>query len=323
MGRIEAGSFISISGKVLAVEDISAVAWTGSFLIIGADEAVGADGNENYIQLLQKTKNGYAVHKDILLLQGDETEGNELDIEGIAAEGDYVYVIGGHCLKREKVKQTRTQKKNRKKFHADKMIEERNRYWLYRIKIDSKGNKLKRQKITLREIITNDPALHPFSHIPSKENGVDLEGIATRDGWLYAGFRGPVFRENYVPVLRLQFNAPEKNYQLLYVQLGGRGIRDITTVSDGFLLLAGPVGDGTDSYQVYHWNGKDMIPGNDLKKRERGALHLLGELTPPPNGKVEGITVLREKEAEYQLIIAYDGAENKNAALRHFRVPRP
>jgi hypothetical protein len=77
--------------------------------------------------------------------------------------------------------------------------------------------------------------------------------------------------------------------------LGGRGIRDLTAVSDGFLLLAGPVGDGSDFYQLYHWNGRDVLPGSNVKDDEQGKLQLLGEITPPSEGKVEGVAVPEEQ----------------------------
>lgn len=322
-GRIETGPFIRVSGEILAGSDISAVALFSSFLVIGSDEAVGIDSNENYIQLLGKTDNGYAVHKNLLLLQGDQAEGKELDIEGIAVEGDYAYIVGAHCLKRQKVKKARSQEKNRKKFQADRLEEERNRNWLYRVRLDKEGNELERQRISLREIIRQDPVLDPFSRIPSKENGIDIEGIAAKDGWLHVGFRGPVLRENYVPVMKLKFDDPEKTNELLYVQLGGRGIRDITKISDGFLILAGPVGDGEDSYQLYSWDGQSVIPGKDLKDVEQGRIHLLGDITSPEKGKAEGVAVLREEETGYQLILAYDGAENNDTVLQYLRVTRP
>src|SRR5262245_60839271 len=76
-----------------------------------------------------------------------------------------------------------------------------------------------------------------------------------------AGFRGPVLRENYTPVLRFTFAVPVIESDLLYVNLGGRGIRDLTRARGGLLVLAGPVGDGPGSYQLYFWDGKDCLPG--------------------------------------------------------------
>jgi len=254
------------------------------------------------------------------LIEGNETDGNELDIEGITVEGRHIYVIGSHSAKRKKIKESRTYHKNRKKFQDRKIEEEKNRDWLYQVRIDADGHALEKRRITLRKIIQNDPVLKTFRRIPSKENGVDIEGLAAQDGWLYIGFRGPVFRENYVPVMKLKFADPEDSYELLYVRLDGRGIRDMAGVSDGFLILAGPVGDGTDSYQLYHWDGKDVIAGKDRNPDEMGKLHLLGEINPPQEGKVEGLAVLQEQPTLYQLIIAYDGVNDTDKILQHFQV---
>ena len=66
---ITAGLFLHLSGKIMAAEDISAVAKIDSFLVIGSDEGVGEAGNENYIQLLQEEEDGsYRAKNNILLL---------------------------------------------------------------------------------------------------------------------------------------------------------------------------------------------------------------------------------------------------------------
>ena len=40
-------------------------------------------------------------------------------------------------------------------------------------------------------MIAKSDVLAPFTRLPAKENGVDIEGIAVRDDLLYVGFRGP------------------------------------------------------------------------------------------------------------------------------------
>jgi hypothetical protein len=306
-----------ISGEILAQENVSAVARFRSFLIIGADEA--AD-RANCIQLLAMNQDGSCAATGSILLMKDE--GKELDIEGICAEGDLVYVIGSHSSKRKKIKADSSWKKNRETFHQDKIEDEISRDWLYRLRLNDEGKAADKDRISLRGIIHNDPALKAFCGIPSKENGVDIEGIAVKDGWLHIGFRGPVFRDNYVPVLRLRYEEPEK-YELLYVQLGGRGIRDLAAVSDGFLILAGPVGDGSDSYQLYHWNGKDAVPGKDRRPEELGKVQLLGEIPPlDASCKAEGLAVLEERQDSWQLVIAYDGAKDQNRLLQRFSLSR-
>ena len=103
----------------------------------------------------------------------------------------------------------------------------------------------------------------------------------------------------------------------MYINSGGRGIRDITRVSDGFLIVAGPVGDGPASYQLYHWDGKDTVPGKDIAAKNIGKLCLLGEIWRPNGSKVEGIVVLQEKKTSYELIFVYDGVEKEGAQLFH------
>ncbi len=306
--------FISISGEIPALEHVSAVEQFRSFLIIGADEGTGKEKDENRIQLLKMNNDGScAVADSILLMKG---EGKELDVEGICAEGDQVYVVGSHSSNRKKIDEDSSWKENRESFHQDKIEAEASRDWLFRLRLNDAGKVIAKDRISLRKIIRNDPALKVFCGIPSKENGVDIEGLAVKDGWLHVGFRGPVFRGNYVPVLKLRWEEPEQ-YELLYVRLGGRGIRDIAAVSDGFLILAGPGGSGSESYQIYHWNGKDTVPGKDRKTKDQGKLRLLGEIPmPDENSKAEGLAVLEEREDSWQLVIAYDGAKDQNRLLQ-------
>ena len=316
--------FEKLPKNIMASEDVSAIAKIGSFLVIGSDEGVGKDKNENYIQLLKKgADESYEVHSNIFLFEGNKTDGKELDIEGIAVNGNTVYVVGSHSSKRKKVKEEKKYNKNQEKFKNYEIEDERNRDWLYRLTIDSQGKEVTKDKITLRGIIKNDTILKTFSNIPSKENGVDIEGLGVKDEWLYIGFRGPVFRDNYVPVMKLKFDDPEGTYNLLYIELGGRGIRDMTSVSDGFLILAGPVGDGPASYQLYHWDGRDALPGKDRSVADIGKIRLLGAIRPPKNGKAEGVVVIEEEDTLYNLIIVYDGVKNRDNVMQRFRLAKP
>ena len=55
-----------------------------------------------------------------------------------------------------------------------------------------------------------DQRIQDFVNAYLQENGVDIEGLAWRDGELIAGFRGPVLRANYVPVMRFTFDKPKR-----------------------------------------------------------------------------------------------------------------
>lgn len=315
---------VEMPEQILAPEDVSAVERLGRFLVIGADEGVGEGGKKSYIQLLTKRDNrAYELHSDILLLEGGKKRGKEMDIEALAVEGDVLYVLGSHSSKRKRVKKSKKYKKNRKAFRAAKIKDERNRDWLFRLTIDAQGKETARERISLRNLIADDPVLKPFQQLPGKENGVDIEGLSVRDNWLYIGFRGPVLRGNYVPVMRLKFDNPENSYELLYLELGGRGIRAMASVTDGHLVVAGPVGDGPASYRLYHWDGKDLLPGRDRSRSERGNLRLLGEIIPPEQGKAEGLVVLQEEDNTYHLAIAFDGVTDKDNILKYYRLDKP
>jgi hypothetical protein len=320
-------SSVELLGDVKAPEDVSAIAKLGALLVIGADEAVGENEDQNIIQLMEQVgANSYKVSKDILLFEGDKEDGKEMDIEGIAVSGNLVYVIGSHSAKRTRIKESEKYETNREALHEEEISPEKNRGWLYRLEFNDDGDVQDKDHISLRDIIEDDEVLKTFSKLPSKENGVDIEGIGAMGDSLYLGFRGPVLRGNWVPVMKLEFDD-QKEYELLYVDLGGRGIRDITSVGDGFLLIAGPVGDGPTSYQLYHWDGKDMIPGEDRDPKDVGKLILLGEIEPPMSvdpparAKAEGIVSLKQQGTEYDLIVVYDSGAN--GAAQRFRVPKP
>lgn len=313
---------VAFGRHIQASEDVSAIAAFKDFLVIGSDESVGEDENENYVQVLRQTgMNQYDVDHNILVLKGNKEDGKEMDIEGIAVSGHDIYVIGSHSRRRKTVKSDEKYKANRKTFSHDEIRDEKSRYSLFRLTVDANAKETKRKKISLRDIIKDDPVLKTFDKIPSKENGVDIEGLAVKDDWLYVGFRGPVFRENFVPVMKLKFDDPGNSYELLFVDLGGQGIRDITSVSGGFLILAGPVGDGPGSYQLCFWDGNDMVPGSNRRTEDVGHVSLLGELNPPQNGKAEGIVVFeRPQDATYDLVIVYDGAQCGEA--QRFHIPK-
>ena len=306
------------TGCIGAAEDLSAIGRVGPYLVIGGDEAVGPDKNLNIVQVLSKQEDGqYVVGEDILLPDVDNG-GGELDIEGIAVDGNYIYVIGSHSFRRNKASSNKSYKRNRKTFNQGKIEEEPSRDWLHRIEVNQQVQPLAKMSISLRGVISNHKALKAFSEIPSKENGVDIEGIAVDDGWLYVGFRGPVFRDNYVPVLKFKFDQHEKSANLLFVKLDGGGIRDMASVQDGFLIVSGPVGDAPGPYQVYHWNGLDMVPGKD-RADTKGHIRKLGNIDVS-KGKAEGILVLEvergaDDHCEYKFMIIFDGVINGNPKI--------
>ncbi|MDQ6976203.1 MAG: DUF3616 domain-containing protein [Mariprofundaceae bacterium] len=310
------GMTVELGNGVIGLEDISGIAAIGGFLVIASDEAVQG---KNFIQFLKQDATGkYLVDHEILLFSGAE-----MDIEALAVEKNTVYAIGSHASKRKKTKPDKSYKKNLKTFKDKHIVDETARDQLYRIVLDDDHQVLDVTSQSLHTLLITDPVFKIFSPIPSKENGIDIEGLATKNAWLYVGFRGPVFRENHVPILRLQFDGVMLNYDLLYVRLGGRGIRGMTEVKGGFLLLAGPVGDGDARYLLYFWDGNTMLVGKKRHGIKQGVLHVLGEIIPPNHQKAEGIVLMQENKTSYHVIVAYDGAKKSNDILQSFVVAKP
>lgn len=313
---------VKFRGDIRNGDNLSAVARVGAtLLIIGSDE-INA-GQSNAIQVLQETDSGYKVKPPAIEIGGDK----EMDIEGLAVDGQTVYVIGSHSLVRKKIDEDDSYQKNRKRLAAvpesDDEFEIRNS--LVRLELNADGTLRpgSRTQVSLRQILDDTPPFSLFRDLPSKENGVDIEGLAFRDGKLYAGFRGPVLRGNYVPVLEFELNQIIENARVLYVNLCGKGIRDLVAVQRGFLILAGPVGDGDAGYSLYRWDGRDVIPGKDHPDRP-GVLEHLDDLPKVTqggaSGKAEGLAVLREDDNTFELLVVFDGL--KDGGARRYRATK-
>ena len=309
---------IEFKGKVKKDEDISAIVSFGNFLAIGSDES------KRKIQILQQKESYYEVRDDleIKLPVLAEEDDQEIDIEGMSiSNGNTLFVIGSHSLKRLRLKADKTYLKNRERI--TRVISEDKKNSIFKLILDYQTGKEKdqneRKTIRIKDIIENDSVLGIFTRIPSKENGVDIEGITSDGDTLYIGFRGPVLRENYVPVMVIEDFKDKSDYELRFVNLGGNGIRDLCKVEGGFLIIAGPVGDGEGPYQLYFWDGSDSVPGID--KQKETPISLLGEIPTAEGAKAEGITVMEETSSSYKFIIVYDGLRNGGATL--FQVKKP
>ena len=105
--------------------------------------------------------------------------------------------------------------------------------------------------------------------------------------------------------------------------LDGRGIRDMTRVQDGFLVLAGPLGDSSLSQALYFWDGESCLPGEREAGGPRlGTTRFLGAITTPAAAKAEGVLLEKETADSYEILVLYDGADGGGAARFHAPKPR-
>ncbi|WP_337061947.1 DUF3616 domain-containing protein [Kineococcus sp. G2] len=251
----------------------------------------------------------------------------EADLEGIARNGPWLWAIGSHSLKRKKIRDHDSDAKARKRL--GKVVREDNRYVLVRLPIDpATGLPARRVEVdgeeltaavlgahgdALTDALDDDDLIAPFLRIPSKDNGVDVEGIAVHhrdDGELrlYVGFRGPVLRGWAVVVEvrpethpdhpdRLELtrfgDGPGKGerYRLHLLDLDGLGVRDLCPHGEDLLVLAGPSMSLSGPVRVHRWIGACAAGGAEVVRPDE--LPVVLEL---PHGRgedhPEGIAVL-------------------------------
>ncbi|REK05547.1 MAG: DUF3616 domain-containing protein [Planctomycetota bacterium] len=304
--RIEADGRVTLAGDLAYPSQLSGLAVYRGMLVACPDEGTALN------VLAPAGHDRYQALSVVSLSEGDA----EIDMEGLTCDGDALFVIGSHSRARKKIEETRSYQRNRERLEEIK--DERSRHCIVRFELDRRGHCSRRDQVSLRKILKKDAILGAFTALPSKENGIDIEGIAAVDGKLYLGFRGPVLRGNYVPVMVLRYNAPAQ-YELMFLNLGGRGIRDLTAYAGGLLVLAGPVGDGVGSYELYCWNCQDCLPG---RGGPQGRIRHIGTLESPGNAKPEGMAVVEERANELTLLLVSDGIEAPVAERVRVRLPR-
>jgi hypothetical protein len=297
---------VRLLGELSEPADLSGLALHRDLLVVCSDE--GAKLNI----LRRSSSDAFAALPPIALVDREQAE---IDMEGVASDGRSVFVVGSHSRARKKLDPKRTHADNRERLVQ--VDNEDSRYLVFRLELAADGRSLAQDSISLRKILQNDEILAPFTKLPGKENGIDIEGIAAADGRLYFGFRGPVLRGNYVPVIALKYDQP-RDYCLSFVNLGGRGIRDLAAVTGGLLVLGGPVGDGDGTHELYFWNKRDCLPGQDSPA---GKVVHLATVASTPEAKPEGIAVAAETDADVRLLILSDGAADP--CLERLRIALP
>lgn len=290
--RIHALRVVRFHGEIEGAADLSGVVVAGDFLVLGADE-----GHRLQVMRLDHASGAWHTHSQIALAKQDQ----EADIEALAYADGHLYAVGSHAFRRRRLRPEMSVRKNRERLLSVVSDPARNR--LYRMAFDpATGECGTPEHLDLSKRLRKDPLLGLFHGLPSKENGIDIEGMACRAGTLYLGFRGPVLRDNYVPVMALDFAHP-KAYRLLFVRLAGQGIRDMVALDDGFLILSGPVNDAAGPFCLWWWDGRDQVPG-----RDRGVepARPLGQISTPGGAKAEGLALLAAGEDWVDLMVVYD-----------------
>lgn len=329
MAKIEELGHVRFQG-MLGNKNVSGVTFWNERALVVADEITDRG---NVVQGFEKDGGHFlALPNAVTVLDPPGTvvtEDDEMDLEGIAVQGQTVYVLGSHSAKRKKVKPEKKYLKNRAALMSRPDVQPK-RDVLLRFELDSDGKAGPIERTSLRGFLDSTEPFQSFGATAGKENGIDVEGLAVWKKDLYIGFRGPVLRGNFTPILRCRFGVPIVEHELLFVNLGGRGVRDLAQVEDGLLILAGPVGDGPGSYQLYLWDGRDGVPGEGAPTSATDpGLHLIGDLPTPSSSpgdnnspaKAEGMALVQDANQHWEILVVFDGLKDGHAT--RFRVEKP
>jgi hypothetical protein len=316
-------------------EDASALAVVGRTLFTACDETATVE------RLLQDGDDWGSHHNVALGDVFDLPDGpdGEMDIEGLAADDGWLWVVGSHSLKRDKPDEDDD--------HAAALEEltdidvDPNRWFLGRLPLRDDGDGVftpvaeleiagetrraacvKMQDdggSTLTKRMADDPHLAPFLDVPSKDNGFDVEGIAARGDRVWLGLRGPVLR-GWATVLELRMKTTKKGwlkprkigedgqrYRKHFCDLAGLGIRDMVFDGDALLLLSGPTMDLDGPVAVHRWEGAletehHTVLGRDEVVRVLDLPH--GEGVDHP----EGIAVVEPDDGRFKprMLVVHD-----------------
>lgn len=258
----------------------------------------------------------------------DDKKAPEADIESLSVAEGYLWICGSHCHVRRDA--------GEKILPPDQKLRTRPSRCLFgRIKlngggdIEPKGEHLPYEGPgSLRQRLSQEPLLARFLELPSKENGLDIEGItALERGSVFLGLRGPVIRGCAI-VLEARADEifdPKSNLTIHFLNLDGLGVRDLTHDGDDILILAGPVGVLNGPFRIYHWRPKDAgsvqnpkclhqwpikVRGNKARSASRGTL--LQDEHP------EAVCWFKRKDG-LGLIVLYDNPEVKGRIKKQRR----
>ena len=260
-----------------AVANMSAAVRVGGTLFLAGDENAA-------VERLTRDGDSWGNHKRLPLadyLDFDEPD-EEADLEGLAVDDGWLWVLGSHARTRPKLKKDAGQidtlelanlKDTRPRCVLARLpLVERDGAWLpVREDGDRRAAMLKQTKRgnALAAMIRDDKLLRPFTRIPAKEGGVDMEGIAVCGDRVAFGMRGPVIGGNALLIEARTRTTKKGNLKLdgdpvkRLLDMEGLGIRDLKRCGDHLLILAGPTTGLSGPCALYLWRGWANDPPQD------------------------------------------------------------
>lgn len=324
--------------------DLSATTITpdGS-LWVGSDELLGIERLSPLEPNIFGNHQHFPVGNFVELFNEEE----EIDIEGIEYSHHYLWITGSHSTKRKKAKGKDPEKDIQR---LSEIKAESNRYLIARIPVIN-GELVKigsnpenpTEKLTaaclqktakgnlLIDALSEDPHLGSIitSLLPSKDNGLDIEGLTVFKNRIFLGLRGPVLRgwaiilelelaESEPGVLTLkEVGAAGELYKKHFVDLDGLGVRELCFYGEDLIVLGGPTMSLDGALRVFRWKNALQRSGDTICGQDSGELEVLFDL-PIKVGTdhAEGLALFPCLGYSNSLLVVYDSPDES-------RKPRP
>lgn len=317
-----------------AITNFSAASRVGDSLFLAADERAAID------RLVPGRRGDWTGHARFALADlldlADPDE--EADLEGLAADDGWLWVLGSHARTRPKPEKAKDECIDLAEL-AD-LKDTRPRCLLARIPLAdedgvptpvAKDGKRRAGLLPqtkhgndLAKALRKDPLIGPFTRIPAKEGGLDIEGIAVCGDRVALGLRGPVVASHAV-LIEVEVAAKASGK----IELAGRpvkrllameglGIRDLKRCGDDLLILAGPTTSLSGPCALYRWRGWAHDPPQDERKVR---LHRPERLFDIPFGRgvdhPEGLALWDESDGTArQILVIYDSPSQRRCDTR-------
>jgi hypothetical protein len=325
------------------VRNISASAMIEETLFVACDET-------SSIERLLLKGNRFDSHRSFELADFFKLPNGargEMDIEGLAVDGGYLWVVGSHSLKRDKPEPGKQDRESALKELTDIKCDG-NRYFFGRIPLQPDGSmgyelvsqgeqgkdllsaaciQMNGRGSNLLRALRKDEHLGLFTNIPSKENGLDIEGLALFQDRAFLGLRGPVLR-GWAIVLQLKLKPTQKGHLKLrrwkdtgqryakhFLDLDGLGIRDLLLDGGDLLILAGPTMDLDGPAAIYRW--RDAVQAKECSITRREELELVLHLPCGAGADHPESMVLWKDNKHAPLLVVYDSPSPERVRAKH------
>lgn len=319
------------------VADLSAVTFTpdGS-LWVGSDELLTLERLSLIEPYVYGNHQPFEIGEFIELFNNED----EIDIEGMDYSDGYLWFTGSHSTKRNK---TKGKKPEKDISRLAEIKTDENRYLLARIPIqqgipvqacpDPLDGDRQLTAASLEKTETGNILIDALkkdihfgsivaSQLPSKENGLDIEGLAVRGSKILMGFRGPVLRgwaviieleveESEPGTLTLKEIGPEgRLYKKHFLDLNGLGIRELCLEGDDLIILGGPTLDLDAGMKMFRVTGMFERQGDTIIAQDDKELKVLFDL-PFKLGtdRGEGLALIPCWGQPNSLLVVYDSPD--------------